>query len=402
MLFLQPGCWRQLPTSLAPVGVLVDHGEVVIDLAVLRTGQHLPAPHADGPDGVLVLHHPGAGVEHVDVLLDVEVAGEPGEVVPVPHLVSHLGPVGLPGLVPAAATVVVGEQGNDLADRPVVDAAYGLAEGVAVAETEARDDREALRLRHLAALQDRVNARGIDGDRLLGEDVLARLHGRAEVNRPELRRRGEQYHVDTAVEKLLAGVEPHEPVLGADVDLAADLRVLLEDRQALLEPVLEGVGHRDELDVRVGRSACVAAPVPRPPQPTRPTRSTSLPAACTCGKAASVPAMAAVVRNSRREDPGDMWALRLKTIPSKLAERCCESTTIVTGLVSITNATTEAVDARPGESQPASPAPRVPPTLLQSCDNCSAPYRPYHECGRGEIVARKRRASAMNGRWLAL
>src|SRR5207302_7569074 len=68
---------------------------------------HLPAPHADSPDRVLVLHHPGAEVEEVDVLLDVEVAGEPGEVVPVPHLVGHLGPVGLPGLVPSATAVVV-------------------------------------------------------------------------------------------------------------------------------------------------------------------------------------------------------------------------------------------------------------------------------------------------------
>ena len=260
MSFLQPGCWRQLPKSLAPVGVLVDDGEVIVDLAVLGTGQHLPAAHADGPDGVLVLHHPGAGVEHVDVLLDVEVAGEPGEVVPVAHLVRHVGPVGLPGLVPSAAAVVVGEQRDNVADRPVVDPADGFAEGVAVAETEAGDDREALGLRHRTALQDRVNARGIDGDRLLGKDVLARLHRRAEVDRPELRRRGEQHHVDTAVEQLLAGVEPHEAMLGADVDLAADLGVFLEDRQALLEPVLEGVGHRDELDIRVGRQRLRGGP----------------------------------------------------------------------------------------------------------------------------------------------
>ena len=70
-----------------------------------------------GLDRVLVLHDPGADVEEVDVLLDVEVAGEPGEVVPVPHLVSHLGPVGLPRLGPAAAAVVVGQERDDLADR---------------------------------------------------------------------------------------------------------------------------------------------------------------------------------------------------------------------------------------------------------------------------------------------
>ena len=71
---------------------------------------------ADGLDRVLLVHDPRADVEEVDVLLDVEVAGEPGEVVPVPHLVNHLGPGRLLGLGPAAAAVVVGQQGGDLAD----------------------------------------------------------------------------------------------------------------------------------------------------------------------------------------------------------------------------------------------------------------------------------------------
>ena len=70
-----------------PVGVLVDHREMIVDVAVLGAGEHLPAAHADRLDRVLLLHDPGADVEEVDVLLDVEVAGEPGEVVPVAHLV---------------------------------------------------------------------------------------------------------------------------------------------------------------------------------------------------------------------------------------------------------------------------------------------------------------------------
>jgi hypothetical protein len=39
-----------------------------------------------------------ADVEVVNVLLDVEVARQPSEVVPVPHLVKHVGPAGLAGL----------------------------------------------------------------------------------------------------------------------------------------------------------------------------------------------------------------------------------------------------------------------------------------------------------------
>ena len=92
--------------------------------------------------------------------------------------------------------------------------ADGLAEAVVVAQAEARDDRQALRLRQLAALQHRADARGIDGDRLLGEDVLAGLDRGPEMQRPEVRRRAEQHHVDTAVDELLVGVEADEAVVG--------------------------------------------------------------------------------------------------------------------------------------------------------------------------------------------
>ena len=88
--------------------------------------------------GILVLHHPGADVEEVDVLLDVEVAGEPGEVVPVAHLPVHVGPVGLALLDPDAAAVVVGLQRVDLADRAVVDPLDDLLEPVASSAGTAR------------------------------------------------------------------------------------------------------------------------------------------------------------------------------------------------------------------------------------------------------------------------
>ena len=144
-------------------------------------------------------------------------------------------------------------QRDDVADRAVVDALHRLALAVVVAPAEAGDDRQVLLLRLAARLQDRADAGGVDGDRLLAEDVLAGLDGRLEVQRPEVRRRGQEHHVDAAGDHLLVGVEADEAAVGRDVDLgrrsSASFWSVLE---AVLEPVLEGVAHRDELDVRVG------------------------------------------------------------------------------------------------------------------------------------------------------
>ena len=97
--------------------------------------------------------------------------------------------------------------------------------------------------------------------------------------RAEVRRRAEQDHVDAAGEQLLVGVEADEAVVGSDVDLRADLLVLLQVGQALLEPSSKASAMATSLTLGSAASAWVAAPVPRSPQPTRPTRSRSLPAA---------------------------------------------------------------------------------------------------------------------------
>src|SRR5262249_44661651 len=51
---------------------------------------------------------------------------------------------------------------------------------------------------------------------------------------------------------LLVGVEADEAALRRDGDLAADLLVLLEPAEALLQTVVEGVGQGEQLDVLVG------------------------------------------------------------------------------------------------------------------------------------------------------
>jgi len=108
------------------VGVRVIDGEVVEDVAELRPRPHLPPAQADRLDRVLVLHRPGDLVQVVDVLLDVEVARQPGEVVPVAHLPFHVGPPIAPGDDPDRAAQVVGLQRDDVPQRARVDAVDAL------------------------------------------------------------------------------------------------------------------------------------------------------------------------------------------------------------------------------------------------------------------------------------
>ena len=68
-----------------------------------------------------------------------------------------------------------------VADRAVVDPLHGLEVAGLVPALGAGDDGEVLLLGLLGGGQDRADARAVDGDRLLGEDVLARLDRRLEV-----------------------------------------------------------------------------------------------------------------------------------------------------------------------------------------------------------------------------
>src|SRR5262249_47369659 len=96
-------------------------------------------------------------------------------------------------------------------------------------------------------------ARSVDGDRLLGEDMLASFDGRSKVLRTEMRRRAEQDDINAAGKKLLVSVETNEAAVRLDVHLTAHVVVRLEMRQALLKTVLESVRHRHELDIGIGR-----------------------------------------------------------------------------------------------------------------------------------------------------
>ncbi len=92
---------------------------------------------------------------------------------------------------------------------------------------------------------------------LLTEDVLAGVDGGLEVHWVEVRRSGDQHHVDR-IDHLLVGVEADEDVIIIHRDLLglAGLEPLAGPRGA----VLEDVGHGDERHVWAGIHGVVGGP----------------------------------------------------------------------------------------------------------------------------------------------
>ena len=140
-------------------------------------------------------------------------------VVPVAHLVLHVGAALLAGLArfPDALRVVGRLDGDDVADLAVEDLLHGLAARAVVAPAEAVDEGEVLGLGVLARLKELAQAGPVDGHRLLDERVDPFLDGIGQVERPEVRRRGQEDEVDL-VDDVLVGVEAGVLAILGDVD----------------------------------------------------------------------------------------------------------------------------------------------------------------------------------------
>src|SRR5579875_1754863 len=92
--------------QLHAVFVFVNYTMVIENVPIERIRAYLPAAAADGADRIRVLHGPSHLVEAVDVLLDVEIAGQPGKVEPVAQLPFHVAPFGPAFLGPQAAGII--------------------------------------------------------------------------------------------------------------------------------------------------------------------------------------------------------------------------------------------------------------------------------------------------------
>ena len=112
---------------------------MIVDIAEFGIGPHLSSPHADRSVRVAA-DDPGTDVKVVDMLFDIEVTAQPGEVVPIAHLPMHVGPFRLARFVPDAASIIVGHQRVNRADCTIVQPLDRFAEAGIIAKAESRDD----------------------------------------------------------------------------------------------------------------------------------------------------------------------------------------------------------------------------------------------------------------------
>ncbi len=122
------------------VGIFINDREVVVNIAIFRVGARLPAADTPAAHGRLVPHDPAHRVDSVHGLFDDMIARKPRVVVPVAHLVFHVGAARftrLPGF-PDAVRVVRRLDRDDIADLAVEDLFHRFAPRAIVSASRIR------------------------------------------------------------------------------------------------------------------------------------------------------------------------------------------------------------------------------------------------------------------------
>jgi hypothetical protein len=137
----------------------------------------------------------------------------PPSIDPVADEIFAIVPPGLALPNPRHAAIPAHRAAEDLSDRAGVDLRLVAQVVSLVAALRTGDDREALGAREFAELDHATAPGGVDGDRLLDEDVLSRFDSRGEVQRPEIRRRCHRHKLRVALHHFAVGVESREAPL---------------------------------------------------------------------------------------------------------------------------------------------------------------------------------------------
>ena len=132
---------------------------------------------------------------------------------PVALLPLFLTPRALRGLTPREANRRVAVPSNHTANCPVVNPSHCFHGRFVVSKAKPRHNRKHPLTGPGACGSHFVNARHINGHGLLAVEVLSRFNGRFHVQRPHVRRGGEQNDVHACIEHITIRVESQKPSL---------------------------------------------------------------------------------------------------------------------------------------------------------------------------------------------
>ena len=253
--------------GVASVAVVIDAGEVVVDVIALRAGEgNLASAVAHAGEGVFVAKGPADFVHAVDGLLHDAVAAEPGEVIPVPdhplHVAHAGGAGGGGGHGLDRAGVVGGMVVNDVADGAFEHAGDGGDARRALSPAEAGDDALAIALRLLRSGENLAHAHCVHGHGLLTKDVFAGVDRGFKMDRAKAGRGGEDDEVAAAFEHFVNGVHAGEPAGVRHIDAVFELRA--QGVETALDGAGDDVADGPQFDVRVGRHGVAGRATPAP------------------------------------------------------------------------------------------------------------------------------------------
>ena len=169
------------------VGIVERNAHLIVDIAVSRLF-NAESTSAAAPGGFRFAENPECLVERVNVLFEVVVARQPGEVVPVAVLEHHFGVAVMLWTSPKTSGEVGALDFANVANQAVENLIHGGDNAFVITPAQTGNNGQAFFRRFLAAFQEGANASRVYAVGLFKEDVFASFNRRGEMNRAIMRR----------------------------------------------------------------------------------------------------------------------------------------------------------------------------------------------------------------------
>src|SRR5438445_6790642 len=191
---------------------------MVENLAIIESFADLATAHALRADG-MTLFDPIDHIKVMDVLLDDVIATNPSEVVPIAHLIFHLGelaPVMLvqlgAALKPRCLAVPIGAHGNNVPDSTVMQSLDGLEISFVIMSLQPNHNFQILLLRFFCGGKKSPDAGSVGRHRLFRKNIFPLPNGLFKLHGTESRRRRQNHYIGQR-DGLFISLKPDELAL---------------------------------------------------------------------------------------------------------------------------------------------------------------------------------------------